>query len=47
MKKSDYILCAKILRLANRGTRKAQEKARKMGVPVYYSIGGKIVEVKL
>ena len=27
MKKSDYELSAKILRLANRGARKAQEKA--------------------
>ena len=40
MKKSDYELSAKILRLANRGARKAQEKA-------HYSINGQIIEVKL
>ena len=47
MKKSDYELSAKILRLANRGARKAQEKARRAGVPVDYSINGQITEVKL
>ena len=47
MKKSDYELSAKILRLANRGARKAQEKARRAGVPVYYSINGQIIEVKV
>ena len=31
----------------NRGARKAQEKARRAGVPVYYSINGQIIEVKL
>ena len=47
MKKSDYELSAKILRLANLGTRKAQEKASRAGVPVYYSVNGQIIEVKL
>ncbi len=47
MTKNDYELSAKILRLANRGTRKAQEKARRAGVPVYYSINGQIKKVKL
>ena len=44
MNKSDYELSAKLLRLANRGARKAQAKARKAGVAVCYSINGQLVE---
>ena len=35
MKKSDYELSAKILRLANRGARKAQEKGGCAGLLFY------------
>lgn len=42
MKKEYYELSAKITRLANRGTHRAQEKARRAGVPVVYAIDGKL-----
>ncbi|MBD5389175.1 hypothetical protein HDR63_02880 [bacterium] len=47
MTKSNYELSAKLLRLANRGARKAQERARKAGVPVAYAINGQIYKVSL
>ena len=47
MTKKNYELSAKLLRLANRGAHRAQERARRAGVPVCYAIGGKIIEVKL
>ncbi len=47
MTKKNYELSAKLLRLANRGAHRAQERARRAGVPVYYAFGGKIREVKL
>ncbi|MDR1361040.1 MAG: hypothetical protein LBJ18_01885 [Rickettsiales bacterium] len=34
----------KITKLANRGARRAQEKARKAGVPVVYAINGVLVK---
>ena len=40
MTKEYYKLSAKITRLANRGARRAQEKARRAGVPVVYAIDG-------
>ena len=39
----DSELTAKITRLANRGARKAQEKARRAGIANVYSLGGKVI----
>lgn len=47
MTKENYELSAKILRLANRGARKAQAKARKAGVPVCYALNDKLIKIKL
>ena len=47
MTKEDYELSAKITRLANRGAHRAQERARRAGVPVVYAVGGKLIKVKL
>ncbi len=47
MQKKNYELSAKLLRLANRGAHRAQERARRAGVPVTYAIGDKLIEVKL
>jgi len=35
----------KMLRLANRGVKKAQEENRKLGLPNVYSLEGKIIYV--
>jgi hypothetical protein len=43
MKKEYYELSDKITRLANRGARKAIERAHSAGLAVPFSIGGKIV----
>lgn len=39
----DYEFSAKVQRLANRGAKKAQDKARKAGLAIPYSINGKLV----
>jgi len=47
MTKNNYEMSAKLLRLANRGAHKAQERARKANVPVSYAFNGKLITVKL
>ena len=47
MTKQDYELFAKITRLANRGTHRAQEAARRAGVPVVYAYGGRLHKISL
>ncbi len=47
MKKEYYELSAKITRLANRGAHRAQEAARRAGVPVVYAYGGKLHKIVL
>lgn len=47
MKKKNYELSAKLLRLANRGAHRAQETARRAGVPVVYAYGGRLHKVVL
>ncbi len=47
MTKKDYELSAKISRLANRGAHRAQEAARRAGVPVVYAYGGRIHKIIL
>lgn len=47
MTKKNYELSAKLLRLANRGAHRAQERARRAGVPVCYAVAGQIMEVRL
>lgn len=47
MQKKNYELSAKLLRLANRGAHKAQQRARRAGVPVVYAFGGHLIEVTL
>ncbi len=47
MTKEDYVLSAKITRLANRGAHRAQEAARRAGVPVVYAYGGKLHKIIL
>lgn len=47
MKKQDYELFARITRLANRGAHRANEAARRAGVPVVYAYGGKLHKIVL
>jgi len=47
MQKKNYELSAKLLRLANRGAHRAQEAARRAGVPVVYAYGGKLHKITL
>ena len=47
MTKEYYELSAKLLRLANRGAHRAQEAARRAGVPVVYAYGGKLHKITL
>ena len=47
MTKQDYELFAKITRLANRGAHRAQEAARRAGVPVVYAYGGRLHKISL
>lgn len=47
MQKKNYELSAKLLRLANRGAHKAQERARRAGVPVVYAYGGRLHKIIL
>lgn len=47
MTKQDYEFVAKITRLANRGAKRAQDAARRAGVPVVYAYGGKLHKVFL
>ena len=45
MTKERYEFLADILKLANRGARKAQEENRRLGLPNVYVIEGKVVFV--
>jgi hypothetical protein len=45
MDKEDYELAAKMLRLANRGAKKAQEENRRLGLPNVYELAGNLVWV--
>jgi len=47
MTKEYYELFAKITRLANRGAHRANEAARRAGVPVVYAYGGKLHKITL
>ena len=47
MTKEYYELSAKITRLANRGAHRAQEAARRAGVPVVYAFGGRLYKIRL
>ena len=47
MTKASYELSAKLLRLGNRGARKAQARARRAGVRGCYAVNDKLVQVKL
>ena len=43
MNKEDYELTNEMIRLANRGAKKAQEEAHRLGLPNVYFINGKPV----
>jgi len=43
MDKKDYELTNEMIRLANRGAKKAQEEAHRLGLPNVYFISGKPV----
>jgi len=43
MNKKHYLLSAMLSRLANRGARKSQEKARKAGIANPYILNGKLI----
>ncbi|MDR2268575.1 MAG: hypothetical protein LBD94_00125 [Rickettsiales bacterium] len=43
MNKKDHELVDFMMRLANKGARRAQKEARKMGLPNVYFIGGRPV----
>ncbi|MFQ6760156.1 MAG: hypothetical protein ACLRFM_02010 [Alphaproteobacteria bacterium] len=47
MTKEYYELSVKLLRLANRGAHRANEAARRAGVPVVYAYGGKLHKIVL
>ena len=47
MTKEYYELSVKITRLANRGAHRAQEAARRAGVPVVYAYGGRLHKIML